>query len=222
MIIPQAIRENFDIQKLIDGGSKSLCPAAIADTLISNLSKRESFTDETKSKWDKCMDKEWCKIVAIVCIVIGSLLVIWLISIIVNVIFCGAKCMKSLCWCCSCCRSNRSPPPPPPPAKPPYDSRGQAYNNPNMYYHPQNRPNTQQYYYAWYKWQKALYLLSFIEFHCAYNMHLSGKYWCSILLLRALVLGYSILYAFFLLIRALYFYSDSSWIFRIGFHDFNI
>lgn len=152
MIIPQAIKDNLNIRNILDGGSNKLCPAALANSLISNLNKRESFTEETKSKWDSCMDKKWCKIVAIVCIVIGCLIVLWIISIIMNVIFCGGKCIRSFCWCCSCnsccCHRHPPPPPPPPPAKPPIDSRGQAYNNPNMYYHPQGGPNTQQYYYS--------------------------------------------------------------------------
>ncbi|VEU24249.1 DEKNAAC105348 [Brettanomyces naardenensis] len=146
MIIPQFIRENaflFD--------SNALCPAAVASDFTSILLKRNDLQN-AQNKWDQCMDKKWCKIVAIVCICIGGLIVLWLISMICSMICCGANCARSICWCCqcdSCCsgRRNRAPPPPPPP---PRDSRGDAYNNPNMYYHPQNEYNKQQqqYYYA--------------------------------------------------------------------------
>lgn len=150
MIIPQVIKDNFNWQALTENANEALCPAAMASTLSTALGKR-NFQDEAKSGWNKCMDKKWCKIVAIVCIVIGCLIVLWLISIVCNVICCGVNMMKSCCWCCSdgCCNccGRKNPPPPPPP--PPPDSREKAYNNPNMYYHPQDGyANQQRYYYA--------------------------------------------------------------------------
>ncbi|GME96232.1 unnamed protein product [Ambrosiozyma monospora] len=127
MYIPQFIQENFNLKSLTDSAKDSLCPAKIMSSLTSSNSTSDSddysYTesnifernlsssiDDGKSKWNDCMDKKWCKIVAIVCIVIGSILVLWILSMIIQILCCGVKCVQALCCNCCCCSggSNRA------------------------------------------------------------------------------------------------------------------
>lgn len=94
-----------------------------------------STIDSFKS-WNTCMDNHVCKIVAIVLIVVGGLLFIWLFGGILRCMCCGANMASSLCCClssmCSCCgsdnhnhrRHEQAPPPPPPPLAPYYNNIG--------------------------------------------------------------------------------------------------
>lgn len=139
MIIPEFIVENFSLKEI---ANDAFCPA----NMMNALEKRAVSASSVKSKWNTCMGKKWCKIVAIIVIIIVGLLVLWIISILINILCCGVSCARSFCNCCNCCHPRQRPPPPPPQQK---DSRGDAYNNPNMYYHPQNNNgyNQQQRYY---------------------------------------------------------------------------
>ncbi|GME68714.1 unnamed protein product [Ambrosiozyma monospora] len=132
MFIPEFIKENFNLESFTSSAKDSLCPAKIISSLTSqdsnnsddysysnsNFFRRDlsSSIDDSKSKWNDCMDKQWCKIIAIICIVIGSILILWILSMIVQILCCGVKCVQALCCNCCCCSgsSNRARSAPPP------------------------------------------------------------------------------------------------------------
>ncbi|EGW30731.1 uncharacterized protein SPAPADRAFT_62589 [Spathaspora passalidarum NRRL Y-27907] len=100
-----------------------------------DIDKRDVFTNAKTTaqafrSWDTCMANRTCKIVAIVLIVLGGLLVIWVVTTIFQCLFMGAKCIDACCCCC-CRNSNKNA----------YVEKQSDYPNPNMY-----PPHTQQRY----------------------------------------------------------------------------
>ncbi|ODV58704.1 Pin2p ASCRUDRAFT_72380 [Ascoidea rubescens DSM 1968] len=87
-----------DVADAVDG---------VEDAYNDTVSTAKSF-----QSWDTCMDNNVCKWVAIVGIILASLLVIWLLSTLIQVICCGATCIGALCCCffkcCSCCCPSKS------------------------------------------------------------------------------------------------------------------
>ncbi|KAH3662191.1 hypothetical protein OGAPHI_005439 [Ogataea philodendri] len=136
MIIPEFLLEN--IQALM--AAPDICPSELVGNTLHPRDLDKAWND-TKSGWNKCMDKRWCKIVVIVCIVVGGLFVLWVLSTIFQLICCGAKCIEALCCCCCCGRRKekvvyKEAPPP--------SSQGNAYTNPNMYYQQNANPFADQ------------------------------------------------------------------------------
>lgn len=59
----------------------------------------------TLSSWDNCMAKAYCKWPVIVAIIVGSLILISVITCIARCICCGAECACCCFRCCTCCCS---------------------------------------------------------------------------------------------------------------------
>ncbi|KAI8934769.1 hypothetical protein NX059_008457 [Plenodomus lindquistii] len=59
----------------------------------------------TLSSWDNCMAKSYCKWPVIVGIIVGSLILISIITCIARCICCGAECACCCFRCCTCCCS---------------------------------------------------------------------------------------------------------------------
>lgn len=115
--------------------SSDLCPA--------KLFKRDDFGDRVVStaqafrSWDTCMDNRVCKIIAIVGITLGGLVALWILSSIMNCIFCGftSVCRAMTCGCCGAPRQKQGPA---------YRNREDPFANPHMY-PPQGRASMYQY-----------------------------------------------------------------------------
>lgn len=82
--------------------------------------------------WDSCMNDTACKVVAIVLIVIGSIIVIWVLGTIFRCFYYGLACGDACCACCCCCGLNKRSQDNYPPQY--YEKPATlVYANPNMY-----------------------------------------------------------------------------------------
>ncbi|KAG7692342.1 hypothetical protein KL933_000785 [Ogataea haglerorum] len=134
MIIPQFIAENIQAMMAVS----DVCPTELVGNSLYKRDINHTW-DDTKNGWNKCMDKKWCKIVAIVGIVIGALLAFWLLSTLFQLICCGVKCVDALC-CCFCRGGRRTKTEVIDKEQPAPTSQGNAYTNPNMYYQQNSNP----------------------------------------------------------------------------------
>ncbi|KAG7841802.1 hypothetical protein KL942_001681 [Ogataea angusta] len=133
MIIPQFVAENIQAMMAV----ADVCPTEFVENSLYKRDISQTW-DDTKNGWNKCMDKKWCKIVVIVCIIIGGLFVFWLLSTIFQLICCGVKCIDAMCCCC--CRGRRKKTEVIYKEQPAPTSQGNAYTNPNMYYQQNSNP----------------------------------------------------------------------------------